>query len=95
VRWAAGAHTGRESSRRFTRADLLEPGPQARVVGSAAGEPDIDDVRIADVRREDRGLEADAPEQHDSGRGWAFNAQAWALVHLTSYDESTDSWQLT
>ena len=26
--------------------------------------------------------------QHDSGRGWAFNAQAWALVHLENYDEA-------
>ncbi len=26
--------------------------------------------------------------QHDSGRGWAFNASAWALVHLGKYDEA-------
>ncbi len=65
-------HPDADRVRRKLPARLTRIGPMSP--GSAVGQPEVGDVRVADVRREDRGAVTDAPDP-GTGELWEVLAQ--------------------
>jgi tetratricopeptide (TPR) repeat protein/transcriptional regulator with XRE-family HTH domain len=69
-------HPDADRVRRKLPARLARVGPAPQ--GSASGQPDVGDIRVADVRREDRGAVADPP---DPGAG-----ELWEVLTQDRHD---------